>query len=146
MTKRRKIVIRILLGLVVIVGLISLYTEFEYTLVSELRESFADADSTEGAALGELLFQTRGCSGCHTLGNLGSATFGPDLTSIVLTATAREIRASITDPNERISENCPDGPCVADLMPAFGEFLDEREIEALVSFLLAYTSQSNDDL
>ena len=146
MTKRRKIIVRILLSLVVIVGLISLYTEFEYTLVSELRESFADADSTEGAALGELLFQTRGCSGCHVLGNLGNATFGPDLTPIVSTATASEIRASITNPNENISENCPDGPCVADLMPAFGEFLDEREIDALVTFLLAYTGQSNDDL
>ena len=146
MTKRRKIIVRILLGLVVIVGLISLYTEFEYTLVSELRESFADADSTEGDALGELLFQTRGCSGCHTLGNLGNATFGPDLTPIVLTATAIEIRASITNPNEKISENCPDGPCVAGLMPPFGEFLDEREIEALVSFLLAYTNQSSDNL
>ena len=146
MTKRRKIIVRILLSLVVIFGLISLYTEFEYTLVSELRESFADADSTEGAALGELLFQTRGCSGCHTLGNLGSATFGPDLTSIVLTATASEIRTSITSPNEKISETCPDGPCVANLMPVFGEFLDEREIEALVTFLLAYSNHTNDDL
>ncbi len=145
MTKGRKIVVWVSLSLVVIVGLISLYTEFEYTLVSELRESFADADSTEDAALGELLFQTRGCSGCHTLGNLGSATFGPDLTSIAMTATASAIKASIIDPNAVIAENCPNGPCVANLMPAFGEFLDEREIEALVTFLLAYTRQSNDD-
>ena len=134
-----------LLGLAVFVGLISLYTKYEYTLVSELRERVEGADSIEGIALGELLFQTRGCSGCHTLGNLGSATFGPDLTSIALTATASAIKASIIDPNAVIAENCPNGPCVANLMPAFGEFLDDREIEALVTFLLAYTRQSNED-
>ena len=134
-----------LLGLAIFVGLISLYTKYEYTLVSELRERMEGADSIEGAALGELLFQTRGCSGCHTLGILGSATFGPDLTSIALTATASAIRASIIDPNAVIAENCPNGPCVANLMPAFGEFLDDREIEALVTFLLAYTRQSNED-
>lgn len=138
MTKHRTIIIWLLVSLVGATGLIALYTKFEYTLVSEVRERMGGADSKEGAALGELLFHTRGCSSCHTLGNLSIARFGPDLTGIGVTASASEIRSSIIDPDAAISQNCPDGPCTAGLMPAFGQILDEHEIDALVAFLLAY--------
>ena len=94
----------------------------------------------DGVALGRLLYETRGCSGCHSLDNLSSATIGPDLTAIVLNASASEIKASIVDPEAEISENCDGQPCPAGQMPNYGEILDEREIAALVQFLVQYAS------
>ncbi len=91
-----------------------------------------------GAELGKLLFDTRGCSGCHTLGSLSDSTIGPDLTTIAVTTSASEIKVSIVNPDAAISENCLNGPCAGGLMPVFGDILDEREIEALVAFLLEY--------
>ena len=126
------------LSVVVAIGIISLYTVFEYTLVSDLRERIAGAPAKEGVALGVLLFNTRGCVGCHSLETFSNSTIGPDLNNIAVTATAREIRASIVDPDSVISENCLKQPCPVGLMPEFGDILDERDIDALVAFLLQY--------
>lgn len=136
MTRLRKVIVGLSLGLVTVIGILLLYTKFEYTLVSDIREGIAGADSQEGKTLGATLFGTRGCGSCHTLGKLFSGRFGPDLTKIAISATASEIKNSIVNPDGVISENCPDGPCVTGLMPNFGEILDDREIEALVVFLL----------
>ena len=42
------------------------YIRFEYTLVGDFREAVATVDPTDPVALGQLLFATRGCAGCHT--------------------------------------------------------------------------------
>jgi mono/diheme cytochrome c family protein len=138
MARIRKLLAGFVLSVIVAIGLISLYTLFEYTLVSDLRERIAGADAKDGVDLGGLLFDTRGCSGCHSLGSLSNATIGPDLSTIADTASAGEIRASIVNPDAVISGNCLNQPCPVGLMPDFGEILDEREIDALVAFLLQY--------
>ena len=50
-----------------------------------------------------------------------------------------EIANSIANPDVEISTNCMNKPCPAGQMPEYGEILDEREINALVEFLLGYS-------
>ncbi len=138
MTRARKSLIWLI---AVLIGLVIFYSMFEYTLVPELRERVAGSAAKQGSELGALLFETRGCSGCHALGKLSSATFGPDLSLIAEMASANEIRDSIANPDAKISENCPNGPCSAGLMPAFSDILDEHEIDALVTFLQEYSHE-----
>ena len=144
MSRARKLFAWFVLSVTVAVGLVSLYTLFEYTLVPDLRERIAGADAKDGVVLGRLLFDTRGCSACHSLGSLSSSIIGPDLSAIAVTASASEIRASIVNPDAEISGNCVNLPCPAGLMPDFGEILDERDIGALVAFLLQYGSGESD--
>ena len=138
MSRSRKLIVWSGLSIAIAIGLVALYTVFEYTLVPDIREGIAGAKAKDGVALGRLLFETRGCSGCHSLGDLSSSTIGPDLTAIAVDASAREIAASIVDPDAEISMNCDGQPCAAGLMPKFGEILDAREVSALVEFLLQY--------
>ncbi len=138
MSRSRKLLVWSGLSVAVAIGLVALYTAFEYTLVPDIREGLAGAEAKDGVALGRLLFETRGCSGCHSLGSLSSSTIGPDLTGIATDASASEIAASIVDPDAEISTNCDGQPCPAGQMPRFGEILDEREIRALVDFLMQY--------
>lgn len=140
MFRARKLLAWFVLTVAVAIGLISLYTVFEYTLVSDLRERIAGAHAKDGVVLGRLLFDTRGCSACHSLGSLSSSTIGPDLSAIAVTASASEIRASIVNPDAEISGNCVNQPCPAGLMPDFGEILDARDIDALVAFLMQHSS------
>jgi len=128
------------LSVAVAIGLVALYTVFEYTLVPDIRESISGSKDMDGVALGGILFETRGCSGCHSLDGVSSSNIGPDLTAIAVDASASEIAASIVDPDAEISMNCDGQPCPAGLMPRFGEILDEREIGALVEFLQLYGS------
>ncbi len=100
--------------------------------------SHVDLNLSIVGELGRLLFNTRGCVGCHSLGTISNSTIGPDLNNIAVTASASEIRASIVDPDVEISENCLSQWCPAGLMPDFGEILDERDIDAFVEFLLEY--------
>lgn len=140
MSRARKLLAWFFLSVTVAIGLISLYTVFEYTLVSDLRERIAGADAKDGVVLGRLLFDTRGCSACHSLGSLSSATIGPDLSAIALTASPSEIRASIVNPDAEISANCVTQPCPAGLMPDYGEILGERDIDALATFLMQHST------
>lgn len=122
-------------GLVIVLGL---YIRFEYTLVPEVREFFAGADQKQGAELGLLLFQTRGCAGCHTLGALSNSSIGPDLSGLSERSTPEQIRVSIANPEEEISNNCPDGACRPGLMPVYQDILTAQEIDALVLMLTEY--------
>jgi mono/diheme cytochrome c family protein len=118
-----------------LVALIGLFLP-RYTLVADVLESMQNAISKSGAAYGELLFQTRGCAGCHTLEKArANGDTGPNLTGLGGRATETYIRTSIATPNETIATSCPEGACEANLMPQYGRILDEEQVEALVSYL-----------
>lgn len=87
-----------------------------------------------------------GCGACHMIGTMGEAhKVGPDLTAIREVAgervpglTAVEyLRQSIVEPNAFIVAECPNGPCLANIMPRdYGERLTAEQIEAIVNYLL----------
>lgn len=107
-----------------------------YTLVADVLESVQNADATSGAAYGEVLFQTRGCAGCHTLEKAqANGDTGPNLTGLGQRVTETYIRASILTPNETMAETCPDGACEANIMPQYGRILNEEQVAALISYL-----------
>jgi mono/diheme cytochrome c family protein len=99
----------------------------------------------EGTAAEEILLSA-GCSSCHQIGNIGEAhKVGPDLSGIGLLAgevlqgmsLEEYIRQAIVDPNAVVATNCPNGPCLPNIMPRDYEMrLDSQQIETLVTYLL----------
>jgi cytochrome c oxidase subunit II len=88
---------------------------------------------------GSLLFQAKGCSGCHTVAGVAeSGTIGPDLTELAEVADERVagmnatayVTQSIRQPQAFTVEGFPAG-----VMPTFE--LSDAEVESLVAFLLA---------
>lgn len=87
-----------------------------------------------------------GCTSCHQIGALGEAhKVGPDLSAIGLLAETRVpgmsaeeyIRQSILEPNAYIAPDCPNGPCLANIMPRdYGARLSPEQIELMVAYLL----------
>jgi mono/diheme cytochrome c family protein len=69
----------------------------------------------------------RYCSSCHMLDGEGSSS-APDLTTVGRTRDAKWLREWITDPSLV-------DPAAS--MPAFGAFLSEDELEAIVAHLAA---------
>jgi len=85
---------------------------------------------------GAQLFESQGCSGCHTLAAAGSTgTTGPDLDGALKGESAEFIKTSIVDPNKTIAKGYP-----PNVMPqTFGD-LPEDEINSLVAYLVQSTS------
>lgn len=95
---------------------------------------------TDPVARGRLVYQSSGCSGCHTLDGLSVGTVGPNQTKVGETAAARlpsmsaeeYIRQSILDPSAHLVEG------YQDLMPkAYSQTLNPEQLNDLVAFLLA---------
>lgn len=121
---------------VVLLVLVGGYFAFRRTLVADALEALARPDKTDLAAYGATLFQTRGCTGCHSFAPAGSvADEGPDLTGIATRHDAAFIRTSIVDPNAVIAADCPEGPCQANVMPQWGSILTTEQVDALVTYL-----------
>jgi hypothetical protein len=105
-----------------------------------------DGDSVEEIIL------NAGCGSCHQIGSLGEGhKVGPDLSNIGLVAeenpqglSAEEyIQQAIVDPNAILAAQCPNGPCLANIMPRdYESRLLPQQIDALVDFLL---DQKQDD-
>ena len=132
--KRRHIIIGSLVAVFAITGFIF---ATEYTFIAEAREQFAEVDTTDAYTHGELLFQTRGCAGCHAFEAANSdGDTGPDLTAIGYRNT-EYIRQSIVDPNAVIAGGCPEEACEGDIMPNYGRILDDQQTDALVVYLSA---------
>lgn len=128
-----KVVIGLAIVLLVVVGG---YFAFRRTLVADALEAIAQPDKTDLVNYGTTLFQTRGCTGCHSFAPAGSmADEGPDLTGIANRHDAAFIRASIVDPNAVIASDCPEGPCQANVMPQWGSILTTEQVDALVAYL-----------
>ena len=94
-------------------------------------------DPGSAAASGNLLFQAKGCSGCHSIAGVAEfASIGPDLTHLNTMADERVagmnavayVTQSIRDPQ---AFTVPDfGPVMPTLQ------VSDAEVEALVAFLL----------
>lgn len=99
----------------------------------------------EGETAEEIMLNA-GCTSCHKIGELGEGhKVGPDLSGIGLIAqkrvsgmsAAEYVRTSIIDPNAFISPDCPNGPCMPNIMPRDYETrLSTEQISMLVTYLL----------
>ena len=90
------------------------------------------------AEAGALLFQAKGCSGCHTIGGVAEfASIGPDLTQLSEAAGERVagmsakayVTRSIREPKAFTVQGFPPG-----VMLTFE--LSDTQVESLVAFLL----------
>jgi len=92
--------------------------------------------TTASTAEGAELFESQGCSGCHTLADAGStATTGPDLDGALSGDTSDFIRTSIIDPNNEIAQGYP-----PDVMPqSYETQMSPEELDALVAYLVQAT-------
>lgn len=114
----------------------------EETATEEEETAAAEGETTTtggetAAADGAAVFDSAGCSGCHTLADAGStATTGPDLDGALQGQSTKFIEESIVDPNKDIAKGYP-----PDVMPQdFGERLSPEDLDALVKYLKQATS------
>lgn len=104
------------------------------------KHSFAPAVASKRSpeALGALVFERKGCAGCHSTN--GSARVGPsflhDFGSMVALADGSSVpmdeayvRESLASPRAKARPGFPD------VMPSFEGVLTERETAALVAYL-----------
>lgn len=102
----------------------------------------------EGQEAEEIVLNA-GCGACHRIGAIGEAhKVGPDLSSIGLLAGGRVagmsaqtyIRQSILQPNMYLAPECPNGPCMPNIMPGdYSRRLSVEQLDTLVAFLLEQT-------
>jgi hypothetical protein len=109
----------------------------------------AAATMTPRSVLGEdpiTIIESSGCGSCHAIGMLGEpGKVGPDLSNIGNLAASRipgvsaeeYIRQAITDPGAYIAPSCPNGPCLASVMPrTYKESLSSEQLALLVAYLV----------
>jgi len=135
---KKRIYVGLTALLVIFLGVgITIWTNY-YSIVADVRETFINVDATDAYVYGEVLFETRGCVFCHTLSEAGSmGIVGPVLDGIGTRSDINHIRESIVNPNALIATNCGNQMCEPDIMPQFGDVLDEAQVEALVVYLVA---------
>ncbi len=100
--------------------------------------------SSSSSAAGLSVFNTNGCSSCHTLSAAKSTgTVGPDLDKLVSYAQqahqplAAFVQKSIVDPDAYVQPGFPKG-----VMPStFGNQLSKPQLDALVTFLVQSAQQ-----
>ncbi len=127
-----------LILVVILAVVIGGYFAFRRTIIADVRESLMNVDTTDPLTYGAALFQTRGCTGCHTLTSANAAgDEGPNLDGIGSRHDADYIRTSIIDPNAVIADQCPEGACAAGIMPQFSSILNDTQVDALVIYLSA---------
>jgi mono/diheme cytochrome c family protein len=88
------------------------------------------------ATTGEQIFTAAGCAGCHTFKPAGSTgTIGPDLDDLASAAGDMPpedfVRESILNPNAEVTQGFPAG-----VMPSFEGRLTDKQVQALVDYLL----------
>jgi cytochrome c oxidase subunit II len=97
------------------------------------------------AAAGLTVFNSNGCSSCHTLtAAKATGTVGPNLDNLVSYARQAHqplepfVRRSIVDPNAYIQPSYPKG-----VMPEnFGHLLTKQQLDGLVTFLVQSAQQA----
>ncbi|MGH3053886.1 MAG: c-type cytochrome, partial [Gaiellaceae bacterium] len=101
--------------------------------------------STSPSAAGLSVFNSNGCSSCHTLtAAKATGTVGPNLDKLVAYAHQAKqpleafVHQSIVDPNAYIQPGFPQG-----VMPQnFGHLLTKTQLDALVTFLVQSAQKS----
>lgn len=99
----------------------------------------------EGTTPEEIILNA-GCGACHKIGSMGEQhKVGPDLSNIGALAAERVpglsaeeyLRQSILEPNVYIVPDCPNGPCLPNIMPQdYGRRLSAEQVDTLVAYLL----------
>ncbi|HEX6387488.1 MAG TPA: hypothetical protein VF177_22700 [Anaerolineae bacterium] len=99
----------------------------------------------------EMIILNAGCSACHAIGNLGEGRkVGPDLSNIGAVAGSRVagltaeayLRQSILAPDAFIAPECPNGPCIPNVMPGnYARRLTPAQVDTIVAFLLDQTGE-----
>jgi mono/diheme cytochrome c family protein len=90
-----------------------------------------------GATTGEQIFTAAGCAGCHTLAKAGATgKIGPSLNDLASSPDIKGspqdyVRQSIEDPNAVVVKGFSAG-----VMPVFKGKLTDKQIQALVQYLL----------
>jgi mono/diheme cytochrome c family protein len=90
-----------------------------------------------GATTGEQIFTAAGCAGCHKLSKAGAnGTIGPSLDDLANSPDVKGnpedyVKESILDPNKVIAQGFNPG-----VMPSFDGKLTDKQIQALVQYLL----------
>jgi mono/diheme cytochrome c family protein len=84
------------------------------------------------AAAGKAVFDSQGCSGCHTFTPAGAkGTVGPNLDEVLKGKDAAFIRESIVNPNAEIAQGFQ-----PNIMPQdYGQKLSDKQLNDLVAFL-----------
>lgn len=98
-------------------------------------------EAADPVARGRLVYNERGCGGCHTIDGLSAGIVGPNLTQIGAVAETRApgvaaadyIRQSILDPNAFVVEDFPNNV----MPPNFSELITPEQLDDLIAFLLA---------
>lgn len=125
--------------------------EMEATRIPAVVETAAPPAPTntprpvQGSSVEDIILNA-GCGSCHAIGALGEGhKVGPDLSDIGYQATGRipdmsaadYIRQSILQPNFALAPTCPNGPCLANVMPKdYGQRLTPTQVELIVNYLL----------
>jgi mono/diheme cytochrome c family protein len=90
-----------------------------------------------GATTGEQIFTAAGCAGCHTLSKAGAnGTIGPSLNDLASSSDIKGspedyVRQSILDPDAVVVSGFQAG-----VMPSFDGKLSDKQVQALVQYLL----------
>jgi mono/diheme cytochrome c family protein len=90
-----------------------------------------------GATTGEQIFTAAGCAGCHTLSKAGATgTIGPSLNDLANSGDVKGspedyVRESVLDPDAVVVSGFQAG-----VMPSFKGKLTDKQIQALVQYLL----------
>jgi mono/diheme cytochrome c family protein len=90
-----------------------------------------------GATTGEQIFTAAGCAGCHTLSKAGATgNIGPSLNDLASSPDIKGspedyVRQSVLDPNAVVVKGFSAG-----VMPSFKGKLTDKQINALVQYLL----------
>lgn len=90
-----------------------------------------------GATTGEQIFTAAGCAGCHTFSKAGATgNIGPSLNDLANSPDVKGspedyVRQSIEDPNAVVVKGFQAG-----VMPSFKGKLTEKQVDALVQYLL----------
>ncbi|MBI4060014.1 MAG: c-type cytochrome [Elusimicrobia bacterium] len=97
----------------------------------------------DAVARGRVIYARAGCVGCHGVGGAGgypnnnvAGGLIPALDKVQDGYTKAELIAKIKKGVPRPQKADPEGPAPLIAMPAWGEKLDERELDALASYLL----------
>jgi mono/diheme cytochrome c family protein len=113
---------------------VAAYVAFAAQRAGEDQGALAQA-GLAGATTGEQIFTAAGCGGCHALGKAGSSgTIGPSLDDLASTAQGSPeeyVRESLLDPDATVADGFQAG-----VMPSFEGKLTDKQIQALVQYLL----------
>ena len=118
---------------------VAAYVAYATDRVGQDQGALAQA-GLEGATSGRQIFVAAGCGSCHVLSKAGTnGTVGPSLDDLPQAAGEREpgmspeeyVEQSLLDPDANVVQGYQPG-----VMPSFEGRLDERQVRALVEYLL----------